>query len=78
MSQDKYPESLRRHQTPPKKKQEPGFKRKLSQYFSNRDSLSNALDIIEHGKQAVHRERTTAIEWQGTTWDVWEEAAMSD
>ena len=75
MSQDMHPESLGSDQ---KRKQETGFKRKLSQYLSDRDPLSNALEVTEHGRQVVHRERSTAVEWQGTTWDVWEEAAMSD
>jgi hypothetical protein len=45
-------------------------------YLNRTDSLGHAVEVLEHGEAEVARERSTAIQWQGSIWDVWDKAAL--
>lgn len=55
--------------------QEKRFRKDLWQHVSTKNDATNAAELLENSETHIESERTTAIEWQGTIWDVWDQAA---
>lgn len=55
--------------------QEKRFRNLLWQHLSTKDNATNAVQLLENSETHIESERSTAIEWIGTMWDVWDQAA---